>query len=239
MRQNLSLAAILLLILLAVWMSFATIASPILKWSESASWESRPVKLDSAEYIRIGSKGSHKLVVKYRYDWSGADYVNDRISIYPPSISIPKELQRNLLQKISDEGAAGTLRAHVNLDFPAEAVLIRDFYPDWYVDNIFRLSLTLYWLFGFGWVIDRYGSKKEPIPTRSNQWKFIGYFAGFFTLIGIAAILMVVRNVGKGDYVSLVFLIFPAAAIALLWITMKVRSRGAFEAAETEALLSE
>jgi len=234
MRNYLVVVSILLLFLAAVWMAYSTIVSPPLYYIKVANWQKTPVSLQRAEVVQTGQKSrDRKLIVQYRYVWGGTEYVNDRIAIYPKSVSIPKDLRQSLLMQFKEQAENENLNVFVNADNPHESVLVRDFFPAWYAANIYLLLLSIYWMFGFGWVINHFGStakntgvdksvNSEAHRKESPAWKFVAYFAGFFTLLGIGITLMIIRQVRLGDTGALFFLIFPAASLALWWLTWYV-----------------
>lgn len=226
MRILLCRLATVLIVTSCVFTFVLLIVVPVKNWIEISGWESHEATLENAEIVSTSHNTRDKrLSVIYRYRWKTETHKGYVTTPYHHSQGMPLDLQRELLKQFKAEADQKTLRAFVNPDDPTQSVLTRDFYPAWFVRNLYTLLLTLYFSFGVFCIVRlaRESGTDSKTTTQdkyeSPSWKFIAYFAGFFSLLSIPVLQMIIKNVREGDYGVLTFLMFPVASIGLWWLT--------------------
>lgn len=210
----------------------------VYQWQQMKAWPQVEAELLHAELLVNSGEDSdtYRAVARYQYRYQGMDYTGERVAIMSGSDNIGNFQQQLAAQLKSALRNQRPVPAWVNPDKPNDAVLNRDM--RWNMLGFILLFVAVFGGMGIVFMVLIFTSKTDPTDhpeaaakpwlgqqewaspaircnAKSSLWG-IWIFAIIWNLISLPAALAVPGELGKGNTMMLVALLFPLVGLYLL-----------------------
>lgn len=218
-------------------------ASMLVDWGQALTWEETPARVLSADLdVNHGDDSTtYRVRAVYEYSYMGETYTSDVVSFGFGSDNIGSFHQDKHAELSGYLSSGALFRCYVNPSDPTEAVLYREL--RWGLLGLQIVFALVFGLVGYGLMfaavwggrLQKEADKlKESRPDEPWLWekewvdgriragskgKMIGalIFATIWNLISAPVLFFVPDEVGKGNNLALIGLIFPAIGLLLAW----------------------
>ncbi|MEN0037417.1 MAG: DUF3592 domain-containing protein [Cellvibrio sp.] len=228
----------------ALAMLVLSIIPSLVEWQQMKSWPRVEAKLIETKLIRNQGDDSYtyQATASYRYRYQAQEYIGNRVAINSGADNIG-DFHYELVRKLEAALERGrSVPAWVNPDNPADAVLNRDL--RWSLLGFKLIFAAVFGLVGFGLIVwmfvarnpetnhpdssekpwlgrTEWASARVQCDTRSSLWG-IWIFAIIWNLVSLPAVTAIPDELGQGNNLALLILLFPIAGFFLLYLAITI-----------------